>query len=164
MSLPFLIGSKRLSAAGERDPAEARFGDSKQGATLDLLQLEDYQCRRLDRVVYVGIHSERGHRNEKGRSGTMRSTVKSKTLPSQGFCGLPTTSSTCVGTIVPAVRAPETKGPSKATPNQSPNCRASLTARQTRPSDARSGTLLSMRSLSVAKRILRIAGSGSCPM
>jgi hypothetical protein len=52
------------------------------------------------------------------------------------------------------IEAPSTKGPSKRTPNQRPNSSASLMARYTRSSGARSTTRFSIRSVSICNLLV----------
>lgn len=57
---------------------------------------------------------------------------------------LATSPSTVVGLIAAVTDVPATNGPSKRTPNQRPNSSASLMARHTRSSGARSTTCFSI--------------------
>src|SRR5438034_689317 len=85
-------------------------------------------------------------RNEKRRSGSIRSIVMSNFMPEYGSCIFATVASAFVGTMTPDAGAPGLNGPSNFTPNHWPNSCASLSAFHTRARGARSSTFFSIRS------------------
>src|SRR5439155_13351805 len=84
-------------------------------------------------------------RNEKRRSGSIRSTVMSNRFPAYGSCIFATAASALVGAITPETGAPALNGPSNFTPNHWPNSCESVSAFHTRARGARKSTCFSIR-------------------